>query len=41
MLKQEMEKLGFRPDEANTTVFFWFKGDKVEIVGWYVDDGLV
>ena len=41
MLKREMEKLGFRPSEADTTVFFQFKDDKVEIVRWYVDDGLV
>ena len=40
-LKQEMEKLGFRPGEADTTVFFQFKDDKVEIIRWYVDDGLV
>ena len=36
-----MEKLGFRPNEADTTVFFHFKGDKVEIIGWYIDDELV
>ena len=40
-LKQEMEKLGFRPGEADPMVFFWFKDDKAEIVGWYIDNGLV
>ena len=40
-LKREMEKLAFRPSEADTMVFFCFKDDKVEIVRWYINDGLV
>ena len=36
-----MEKLGFRSSEADTTVFFRFMDDKVEIIGWYIDNGLV
>ena len=40
-LKQEMEKLGFKPGNANTTVFFHFSKDEVEIIGWYVNDGLM
>ena len=40
-LKREMQRLGFKPGEADTTVFFRFKDDKAEIIGWYVNDGLV
>ena len=40
-LKCEMEKLGFMSSDANTTVFFHFSKDKIEIVRWYVDNGLV
>jgi len=41
-LRHEMEKLGFTTGTADTTIFFRFtKGGGIEIVGWYVDDGLL
>ena len=40
-LRREMEKLGFKSGEADTTIFFRFKQGVVEIAGWYVDDGLL
>ena len=40
-LRREMEKLGFKPGDADTTIFFRFGDNKVEIAGWYVDDGLL
>ena len=41
-LYHEMERMGFTPGKADTTVYFRFreKGE-IEIVGWYVDDGLI
>jgi Reverse transcriptase (RNA-dependent DNA polymerase) len=41
-LKREIEKLGFKPGNADTTVFFRYgNGNSVEIARWYVDDGLL
>ena len=40
-LKQGLEKLGFTAGEANSTIFFRFQGNSIEIAGWYVDDGLL
>jgi Reverse transcriptase (RNA-dependent DNA polymerase) len=41
-LRSELEKIGFKNGEADKTVFFRFReGRDVEIVGWYVDNGLM
>ena len=42
LLKSQLEKIGFVPGEADSTVFFQF-GDKgsIAIAGWYIDDGLL
>ena len=40
-LKHGLEKLGFTAGEANSTVFFRFQGDSIEIAGWYVNNGLL
>ena len=40
-LKQGLEKLGFIAGEADSTVFFRFQGNSIEIVGWYVNDRLL
>ena len=40
-LRQGLEKLGFTAGEADSTVFFRFQGNSIEIAGWYVDDGLL
>ena len=41
-LKREMHKIGFISGEADSTVFFKFGRDGlIQLVGWYVDDGLL
>jgi len=41
-MKQEMEKIGFKPGDADTTVFFCFgENNSIELAGWYVDDGIL
>ena len=38
----KMEKMGFMPGKADMTVYFRFRErGEIEIVGWYVDDGLI
>ena len=42
MLKHELEKSGFKPGKADSTVYFHFGNNgSVEIAGWYVDDSLL
>ena len=42
MLKKEMEKIGFKPSDADLTVYFHFRdNNSIEIAGWYVDEGLL
>ena len=37
-----MDKLGFKPSNADKTVYFRFgNNNSAEIAGWYVDDGLL
>ena len=40
-LKQGLEKLGFTAGEADSTIFFRFQGNSIQIAGWYVDDRLL
>jgi Reverse transcriptase (RNA-dependent DNA polymerase) len=41
-LRSELENIGFKNGEVDKTMFFRFgEGREVEIVGWYVDDGLM
>ena len=40
MLKQEMDKLGFRPSNTATAVYFRFRSNNLaKIAGWYINDG--
>ena len=42
LLKTELENIGFKAGEADTTVYFRYSQDgSIEIAGWYVDDGLL
>ena len=37
-----MYKMGFISGEADSTIFFKFGGDgSIQLVGWYVNDGLL
>ena len=41
-LKRELEKIGFKPGDADPSVFFRYgENNSIEIAGWYVDDGLL
>ena len=41
-LRSELQKIGFTPGLADTTVFFRTSSDgSTDIAGWYVDDGLL
>ena len=41
-LKREMYKIGFISGKADSTIFFKFGNNgSVQLVGWYVDDGLL
>jgi Reverse transcriptase (RNA-dependent DNA polymerase) len=41
-LRDELLKIGFRPGHADQTVYFHLNANGgLEIVGWYVDDGLL
>ena len=41
-LKNQLMDIDFTPGEADSTVFFHFRKDgSIQIVGWYVDDGLL
>ena len=41
-LKRELEKIGFKPREEDSTIFFCFgQGNIIDIAGWYIDDGLL
>ena len=41
-LKYELEKIEFKSGDANTTVYFQFRDNgSVELIGWYVNDGLL
>ena len=40
-LRRELEKLGFRAGSTDHTVFFRRNDGKLEVAGWYVDDGLL
>ena len=41
-LKREMYKIGFISGKADSTIFFKFRNNgSVQLVGWYVDDGLL
>ena len=41
-LRGELMKIGFTPGEADSTVYFHFENEgSIQIVGWYVDDGLL
>ena len=41
-LKREMHKIGFVSGKADSTIFFKFGNNgSIQLVGWYVDDGLL
>ena len=41
-LKREMEGIGFKAGEADSTIFFRSRKEgTIEMAGWYVDDGLL
>ena len=41
-LKHELEKIGFKSGDADTTIYCWFRDNgSIELIGWYVDDGLL
>ena len=41
-LRQEMERIGFTPGKSDPTMYIQLGNNgEIEIVGWYVDDGLL